>query len=626
MLRWPAAVMVFAACLLSILAPPVSAATEARLLQPGFWQFEKVEVTRTEPRKRPGPDAVWREVTLPESWRETFPGYFGQAWYRMSVDLPEVGRELQAIYVPNRRSLGLTFYVNGVLVGAEYQRSAAGDWYAPQFHIIPGSILRKGTNLIEIGMYGDALYRHGLGRVAFGNQGAARLMFRWQNNVENTYQSAQMVTLFVLGMLAMPLWLARRGDALIFWFMLGCLAWSIGFAVRVALLGIAGPAWSQTTAFMASSLTPLFTVVLCLRAGDRKFPLVEAGLWATFFGAIAWMHIDWSMPKPIYVWQNAYTALAVVTAVWLVHTQRRRLGWSLYVFVAAVALSVFFPIHDVLRDAGIIDLDRASLRHYQTIDLVIGIGAIVLQRYLAATKATETMNVELERRVAEKTVEIEDASRRVQAIREEQALAKERERILADMHDGVGASLVALTQVAQDDAIPRDDLARRAKDALQDLRMAIDSLEPYDGDLATVLGNMRERLGQSVQSAGVKLEWAVGDLPQMKSLTPSVVLDVQRIVYEAVTNAVRHAKASTITVAAEHAGEAIRIQVKDDGAGFDPDSLPAGRGLRSMRRRAERLHASFSVEAIGRGSVVKLDLPIAMPAEAVAPALSASPA
>lgn len=589
-------------------------------LQPGFWQFEQAEITKSEPRKRPAPDAAWREVRLPDAWSETLPGYFGQAWYRMTIHLPEVKREPYAIYVPNRRSYGLVFYVNGVLVGSDVQRAAAGVWYSPQLHTVPPSMLRPGANLIEVGMYGDAKFWAGLGRLHFGLQDPARFAFRWQNNWENTYQTGQMVALFVLGLFALALWAARPTDKLLFWFMAACLSWSVMYAFRQATLGILAGPWNQTTAFMATTFTPLFTLIACLRAGDRKLPLFESAVWISFFAPVLGMHLDPGVNRP-WVWEilpNVYTALVFGAAVWLLAAHRRRMGWSLYVFVASVIFSLVFPIHDVLRDAGILDLDRASIRHYQTIDLVLGIGAIVLERYLAATKATESMNVELERRVAEKTLQIEEVSRRMQAIREERALAIERERILADMHDGVGASLVALTHVAEDESVGRTELAQRARDALQDLRMAIDSLESYEGDLATVLGNMRQRLGQSVAAAGLQLEWAVEDLPVMQALTPSVVLDVQRIVYEAVTNAVRHARARRIRVAAARGGDGrVRVSVEDDGAGFDAASVSAGHGLKNLRRRAERLGAGLDIRSTAAGTTVILDLPTG---EAAAPA------
>lgn len=584
-------------------------------LGPDVWRFESAEVAKSEPRKRPAGDAQWKRVDLPESWTETLPGHRGGAWYRMAIDLPAIPTEPYAIYLPNRRSSGMLFYVNGALVGSDVQTGGQlGNRHSPQFHVVPPAILRAGTNTVEIAMIGSSGNWAGLGRVAFGNHNPVRFMYRSQNNVENVYQYGEMFMMFALGLLGLALWLARRSDALAFWFALGSLVWSVTFAIRAALLGINVGVWNLTTATIVATITPIFTVVACLRAGGKRLILFESALWASFLATNLWMHLDPKGYSSGFVFTTLpyiYTGILVATAAWLLATQRHRLTWSLYVFLVAVILSVLFPLHDVLREIGVLDLDRASLRHFQAMDLALGIGAIVLERYLAATRATEAMNIELERRVAEKTVEIEDATRRMQAIRDEQALARERERILADMHDGVGASLVALAQVAEDESVGRKALAVRAKDALQDLRMAIDSLEPYEGDLATVLGAMRERLGQSVQAAGVKLEWAVADLPQMKSLTPSVVLDVQRVVYEAVTNAVRHADAATVKVSAGRLGEStIRVQVTDDGIGYDAAAPSGGRGLRNLRRRAERLGAKLSLASGKSGSTVTLDLPM----------------
>src|SRR3954469_14073705 len=87
-------------CVAALSAAP-AVAGDAVELRPDLWRFERAEVAKSETRKRPAQDAEWTEVVLPESWSETFPGYRGQVWYRMRVDLKEVPRDPYAIYVPN---------------------------------------------------------------------------------------------------------------------------------------------------------------------------------------------------------------------------------------------------------------------------------------------------------------------------------------------------------------------------------------------------------------------------------------------------------------------------------------------------------------------------------------------
>jgi signal transduction histidine kinase len=56
-----------------------------------------------------------------------------------------------------------------------------------------------------------------------------------------------------------------------------------------------------------------------------------------------------------------------------------------------------------------------------------------------------------------------------------------------------------------------------------------------------ILGNVRHRMRAAIEGSGVHLRRHVGEVPQLSSLTPSVVLTIQRIVLEALTNSLRHA-------------------------------------------------------------------------------------
>jgi signal transduction histidine kinase len=126
-----------------------------------------------------------------------------------------------------------------------------------------------------------------------------------------------------------------------------------------------------------------------------------------------------------------------------------------------------------------------------------------------------------------------------------------------------------------------------------------------------VLGKLRYRLEPLTQSIGAHLTWEVDELPQVESLEPSAVFAIQRILLEAVSNAVQHAGAKQIRVTARARGtDAIVVSVEDDGKGMSASPSATGRGLSNMRRRAEALGASLEVTARpGGGTVVSLELP-----------------
>jgi signal transduction histidine kinase len=93
---------------------------------------------------------------------------------------------------------------------------------------------------------------------------------------------------------------------------------------------------------------------------------------------------------------------------------------------------------------------------------------------------------------------------------------------------------------------------------------------------------------------------------------PAVALGLYHIAREALTNAVRHARASRVAVEVARRGGRVRLRVADDGVGFDPSRAPADRfGLVGMRERARLLGATLRIGrgADGRGTTVTVSVP-----------------
>jgi signal transduction histidine kinase len=138
----------------------------------------------------------------------------------------------------------------------------------------------------------------------------------------------------------------------------------------------------------------------------------------------------------------------------------------------------------------------------------------------------------------------------------------------------------------------------------------ISSLGPDGSDLVAMLASSRERLQRNADAAGLRFEWAMGDLPPLSWIGPSQSLQVLRIVQEALANAVRHAGASKVRVDAGVTGDAIEIAVADDGSGFDAAAVQPGRGLQSMTSRARLLGGQLWVGSrVGDGTRIQLRIP-----------------
>lgn len=195
---------------------------------------------------------------------------------------------------------------------------------------------------------------------------------------------------------------------------------------------------------------------------------------------------------------------------------------------------------------------------------------------------------------------------------------EERARLGRELHDGVAQDLAA-SALLLSGAVLEDESQRESRltevrnliqQSLQRIRKMIhglESLEAVEGRLTDALGNLATQVSNDFGIA-CRLEadaQALADNPNVNS-------HLFYIAREAVMNAVRHGRPESIVIRLKHCtGNGLRLEVQDDGAGFDPTiTATKGKGLRVMRYRAERIGAAFEIRAREpRGMMVAVELP-----------------
>jgi hypothetical protein len=262
--------------------------------------------------------------------------------------------------------------------------------------------------------------------------------------------------------------------------------------------------------------------------------------------------------------------------------------------VAIAALRDFFVVQ--WPDSGMSEF--AVLPHALFL-FVLVMAAVLIRRYTEQHRLFHELNITLEQRVDEREAQLKLTYQQLQAQGEERAKLLERQRIMSDIHDGVGGQLVGLVNMMKRESAVSTSLLEHAQLALDELRASVDAMQPVDGDLATVLATLRYRLAPRLAASGVTLAWDVDELPRLDNLTPQKVLQIQKILLEAFTNVMRHAKASEVVVSAHAVEGGIEIGIQDNGIGFDADTPHAavqggGHGLRNMRFRAEAIGAKIA--------------------------------
>lgn len=187
----------------------------------------------------------------------------------------------------------------------------------------------------------------------------------------------------------------------------------------------------------------------------------------------------------------------------------------------------------------------------------------------------------------------------------------ERERIYAALHDDLGAHLLGLVYEAES---PQQ--ADRARAVLQDLRDVVTRSRGTPGTLADVLAGIRAEATQRLAAVSIALAWHEADGLPDPPLDHERALHLYRIVREAISNVIRHARATRLRVRVGHAIGRLRIELTDDGDGPPAAVRGAGSGMRNMRDRASSLDGDIAwVAGTEGGTKVLLEMPLPVEAD-----------
>jgi len=210
------------------------------------------------------------------------------------------------------------------------------------------------------------------------------------------------------------------------------------------------------------------------------------------------------------------------------------------------------------------------------------------------------------------------------------AIESERNRIARDLHDGPvqgvsAASLsleASLLMIGAGDVDRGVDVLSKVRKELADeadaLRALMSGLRPPVLEERGLMPALREAVTRFGIEQGVETD-LVGTLPRPMSSDLETL--AYRVVQEALTNAAKHARAGRVVISVETSATSLRVEVEDDGRGFDSamtrEFLRQGRvGLASMRERVELANGTFVIRSSpGRGTSIVATLPVDAPAE-----------
>ncbi len=234
--------------------------------------------------------------------------------------------------------------------------------------------------------------------------------------------------------------------------------------------------------------------------------------------------------------------------------------------------------------------------------------AILGMRFFRERRRLSMARERLELEMSELTEQIRSRYQQQRDAEKKEALDCERQRIMRDVHDGLGGLLIQAVALAEQPA-HTNELREVLSVALHDLRLIVNSLSPTEGNLGELLSTFRHFHNRARGSDRCRYEWFVGDLCDVR-LEPSQSMSILRVMQEALTNVAKHARATRVRIHIGKSGpQELRFLVEDNGIGFGEHG-GTGRGVASMRQRAAELHGDLSIQSTPAGTRVQMVIPI----------------
>lgn len=554
---------------------------------------------------------------LPHSWDDTRADYEGQAWYNMRFEWAHGQRPFNAVFVP-RAIMNAEVYINGKWAGGHgnMQGELARRWNEPLIFQFDPSLVKPGENLLQVQVAGYRNYRSGLTRVWVGPSDVLYPIWEISHAWQITGSMLATMVAFATGLLILAY--SRYMQPGQGWAYLGVAV--IVFSIRhtgyfMDWAPLPHNQWVQAVHSMHAWFACLYAQFL-IRYMGYHWPTIRMALWiypsfVTLFTVLGGSHMVLNFTLLLLI--PVLPMVFVVNMMLLAYAWRNRDSSATILGVSSL-LFVLLSLRDLSIMVDWIPNESVLMSQYTGILVFLTGCWIVLRQFRRITlrlqKSNELLQTELNKRTDQLTEQF-DLLRQA-----EQARAKEdeRRRIMQDIHDGVGSGLVAgLNQLEMRD-LSQAEMKLILQECLDDLRMAIDSLDPESDDLLALLGNFRWRFERRLKASGIQLRWAVSELPSLQGYNSRDLFDILRVVQEVFGNILKHAQAKHIELSTQFdaVGNVINLNILDDGVGMPANLLGRGRGLAHMRIRAKQLNLDFytGLGLNGQGTGVYITLPV----------------
>jgi len=277
-----------------------------------------------------------------------------------------------------------------------------------------------------------------------------------------------------------------------------------------------------------------------------------------------------------------------------------------FFYFFAIFISIGFTILVLAKHSGWINLPLTSATFMSfgiVFEIILMTLGIANQFYLYKKEKEEMLiqYIEQQKSITQKILETQE---------------QERKRISREMHDDIGAGLTQITLMSESAKENKsnanlDDIANTSRQLVNSMSEIIWSMNPENRTLEQLCVYLREQLNKQLEYAGVEYSVQLPESEKEIILTSEQRRNILLVTKETVNNAIKYSNAKNILVNAVLKNEGLTFIVKDDGEGFDINTIHRGNGLKNIKNRIEEVEGTLEVVSKpGEGSSFTYFVPL----------------
>ncbi len=474
-------------------------------------------------------------------------------------------------------------------------------WNIPHYWLLSPPLLHVGENTLLIRVSDFAAFMPGLGSVRIGTPRVVEAAYDHEYFTRHDMQVFGLAISITVGCFFVVLWLLRTRESVYGWFAFMSLTWIIVGINQIVTTTWPFPSTNLWEAFN-SAATLVFSGIFMIfinRFFKRKWASYETvfciviliGTTALFLTPISQMYMTRAL--------NALICSVIMLGscfyfLFMTLRQRETEQMLLSVYVLVVIAAV---IHDTLTFLEIIH-SNIYYANMASNFLLVGMALVLAWRFVSSLRRIENFNNELQLEVNTAKVDLANTLKRQYELEITHARIGERLNLVRDLHDGLGGTLVggiAAIETASGE-ISRHYYIALLKEIRDDLRLIIETTALSSEEKVIFLNQLiplRRRMTMMLEDNNIRCTWNIEGLDHLH-LSTAQSLDLLRFIQEALTNVLKHSKASRVDVALGYDGKDVSLEIVDDGIGMTT-TKSGGAGMSSMQARAKRLGTEMSI-------------------------------